>query len=103
MSTGYQVKDQDALYFLTFQVVDWVDIFTRKVYKDIIIDSFRYTMENKGFQIFAYVIMSNHVHLIANSSIGRLSDTIRDLKKNSPAGKLLIQLEKSAKAGKSGS
>jgi len=81
MSAGYQIKDQEALYFLTFQIVDWVDLFTRKVYKDILIDSFKYSMENKGFQIFAYVIMSNHVHLIANSSHGKLSDTIRDLKK----------------------
>ena len=81
MSTGYQIKDQEALYFLTLQIVDWVDIFTRKIYKDILIDSFKYSMKHKGFQIFAYVIMSNHVHLVANSNIGQLSDTIRDLKK----------------------
>jgi len=67
--------------FLTFQVVDWIDIFTRKIYKDILIDSFKFSMDNKGFQLFAYVIMSNHVHLIANSSTGKLSDSIRDLKK----------------------
>jgi REP element-mobilizing transposase RayT len=81
MSTGYQIKDQEGLYFLTFQVVDWVDIFTRQIYRDIVIDSFRYSIENKGFQLFGYVIMSNHVHLIANSSVGKLSDTIRDIKK----------------------
>jgi REP element-mobilizing transposase RayT len=81
MTTGYQIKNQDALYFMTFQVVDWIDIFTRKIYKDILIDSFKYSIENKGFQLFAYVIMSNHVHIIANSSIGTLSDNIRDLKK----------------------
>jgi REP element-mobilizing transposase RayT len=81
MTTGYQIKDQEALYFLTFQIVDWVDVFTRKIYKDIIIDSFKYSIENKGLQIFAYVIMSNHVHLIAQSSTGRLSDNIRDIKK----------------------
>jgi len=81
MSTGYQIKDQIALHFLTFQIVDWVDIFTRKIYKDIMIDSFKYSIDNKGFQLFAYVIMSNHVHLIAQSSEGRLSDTIRDIKK----------------------
>ncbi|MCX6302980.1 MAG: transposase [Bacteroidia bacterium] len=81
MTTGYQIKDQEGLHFLTFQIVDWIDIFTRKVYKDIIIDSFKYSIENKGFQIFAYVIMSNHIHLVAQSSIGRLSDNIRDLKK----------------------
>ncbi len=81
MTTGYQIKDQDALYFLTFQIVDWIDVFTRKYYRDIIIDSFKYTMDNKGFQIFAYVIMSNHIHLIAHSSLGCLSANIRDIKK----------------------
>jgi REP element-mobilizing transposase RayT len=81
MTTGYQIKDQDALYFLTFQIVDWLDVFTRKVYKDIIIDSFKYSIENKGFDLFAYVIMSNHVHLIAHSSTGQLSSAIRDIKK----------------------
>jgi REP element-mobilizing transposase RayT len=81
MTTGYQIKDQKATYFLTFQIVDWVDVFTRKIYKDIIIDSFKYSNENKGLQIFAYVIMSNHVHLVAQSSTGQLSDNIRDIKK----------------------
>jgi REP element-mobilizing transposase RayT len=81
MSTGYQIKDANALHFLTFQIVDWVDIFTRKVYKDIVIDSFRYSIDNKGFEVFAYVIMSNHIYLIANSRNGSLSETIRDIKK----------------------
>jgi REP element-mobilizing transposase RayT len=81
MSTGYQIKDQEGLYYLTFQVVDWVDLFTRQAYRDIVIDSFNYSIENKCFQLFAYVIMSNHIHLIAHSSEGKLSDTIRDIKK----------------------
>ncbi|PRZ01020.1 REP element-mobilizing transposase RayT [Marinilabilia salmonicolor] len=81
MSTGYQIKDQEGLYFLTFQVVEWVDIFTRPVYRDIVIDSLKYAIENKGLQVFAYVIMSNHVHLIMQSSTGQLSNTIRAIKK----------------------
>lgn len=81
MSTCYQIKDQIAVHFMTFQIVDWIDVFTRKIYKDIIIDSFKYSIENKGFQIFAYVIMSNHIHLIAQSSEGQLSENIRDIKK----------------------
>ena len=81
MTTGYQIKDQSGLYYLTFQVVDWIDIFTRQIYRDIVIDSFKYSMENKGFQLFWYVIMSNHIHLIANSSNERLSDTVGDIKK----------------------
>jgi REP element-mobilizing transposase RayT len=81
MSTGYQINDQEGLYYLTFQIVDWIDVFTRQVYRDIIIDSLKYAIENKGLDIFAYVIMLNHIHLIAQSSNGKLSDTIRDIKK----------------------
>jgi hypothetical protein len=29
MSSGYQIKDQNGLYFLTFQVVNWGDVFSR--------------------------------------------------------------------------
>jgi hypothetical protein len=32
MSTGYQIKDQEGLYYLTFQVVDWIDVFSRQAY-----------------------------------------------------------------------
>lgn len=81
MSTGYQINDQEGMYYLTFQIVDWIDIFTRQIYRDIIIDSFKYAIENKGLNIFAYVIISNHVHLIVQSSNGQLSATIRDIKK----------------------
>jgi hypothetical protein len=44
MSTGYQINDQEGMHYLTFQVVDWIDIFTRKVYKDIFIDSLKYAI-----------------------------------------------------------
>ncbi len=42
MSTGYQIIEQDELHYVTFQIVGWVDVFTRKVYRDIIIDSLRF-------------------------------------------------------------
>ncbi len=45
MPTGYQIKGQEAAYYLTFQVVFWIDIFTRKVYRDIIIDSLKYCQQ----------------------------------------------------------
>src|SRR5690606_17013226 len=81
MSTGYQVYDQYKIYYLTFSVVDWVDIFTRKVYKDIIIDSLKYCVSEKQLLVYGYVIMTNHVHVIWHSENGTLSDTIRDFKK----------------------
>lgn len=36
MPTGFQIKEQHALHYLTLQVVYWVDIFTRKTYRDIV-------------------------------------------------------------------
>ncbi len=55
MPTGYQITNQAGLYYLTFQVVDWVDIFTRQVYRDIVIDSLSYCRLSKGLLIHAYV------------------------------------------------
>ena len=81
MSTGYQVYDQHRIYYLTFSVVDRVDIFTRKVYKDIIIDSLKYCVSEKQLLVYGYVIMTNHIHVIWRSENGTLSDTIRDFKK----------------------
>lgn len=81
MPEAYQIKDQYAIYFLTLQVVFWLDAFTRKSYRDIFIDSLSFCRTNKKLEVFAYVIMSNHVHLMVRSANGKLSDTIRDLKK----------------------
>jgi putative transposase len=80
MADAYQIKDQSAVHFLTFQVVGWIDIFTRQSYRDIVVDSFNFCILNKGLKVHAWVIMSNHVHCILQSSPARLSDTIRDLK-----------------------
>lgn len=81
MPTGYQIKDQSAAYYLTFQVVYWVDLFTRPVYRNVVIDSLRFCQKEKGLELFAWVIMSNHIHLLARSNKNDLSGTIRDFKK----------------------
>ena len=39
MGDAYQIKDQSALYFFTFQVVGWADVFTRQDYRNIVIES----------------------------------------------------------------
>jgi REP element-mobilizing transposase RayT len=81
MVETYQINNQEGLYFLTFQVVGWADVFSRKCYRDIIIESFDYCMKNKGFELYAYVIMTNHIHLVSKSSQGDLSGVVRDFKK----------------------
>jgi REP element-mobilizing transposase RayT len=89
MSTGYKITEKEGLYFLTLSVVDWVDIFTRQIYRDILIDNLRYCQKNKGLVIYAYVIMSNHIHLLGQSLEENLSGTIRDFK--SYTSKLILE------------
>lgn len=82
MGFAYKINDQQGIHFLTCTVVQWVDVFTRRVYADIILDSLKHCQEHKGLQIYSWVIMSNHLHLIAGSVQGNdLSDTLRDFKK----------------------
>ena len=79
---SYPIRDQQALYFLTFTTVGWVDIFTRPAYKDLIIESLRYCQAHKGLELFAYCLMTNHLHLIARAAEGQeLSNIVRDFKK----------------------
>jgi REP element-mobilizing transposase RayT len=79
---GFKIRDQSQLHFVTFTVTDWVDIFTRPVYKDIVIDALAYCQKNKGLILYGYVIMTNHVHLIIQRKEGGLSDLIRDIKRH---------------------
>jgi len=69
-------------YFLTMTVVSWIDVFTRPVYKHIIVDALKYNQENKGLIIYGWCLMSNHIHIIAEADEGyHLSDILRDFKK----------------------
>ena len=81
MKEGYTIKDQEKPHFITCTVINWVDIFTRKIYKDIVISSLEYCIKEKGMILYGYVIMSNHIHLIIQSKENKLSDLVRDFKK----------------------
>ena len=70
------------VYFTTDTVVDWIDIFTRPRYRYEIIDSLKFCQKNKGLVIYAWVLMSNHLHMIVSSeSDKQVSDIMRDFKK----------------------
>ncbi len=72
---------EDQLYYVTLTVVGWIDVFTRKEYVYEIINNLKYCQQNKGLEIYAYVIMSNHIHLIARMNNGsKLGELLRDFK-----------------------
>ena len=81
MSDGFTIRDQSLPHFITATVVDWIDVFSRKSHRDSIIKSLDFCINNKGMVLYGYVIMSNHIHMVVQSSDGKLSDLIRDFKK----------------------
>src|ERR1700761_1113235 len=82
MSRSYKFHDQERPYFVTFSVIRWIDVFTRREYKDILVESLKYCIENKGLQLYAWVIMSNHVHLIMGTNGKPMQDILRDVKRH---------------------
>lgn len=80
MGRKYAIRDNQQLYFVTFTVVHWIDIFIREEYRRIIYDSIRYCQANKGLDVYGYCIMTSHMHMIIGTEAGVLSDIIRDFK-----------------------
>lgn len=90
---GYHISNQQAVHFITFAVVQWIDVFTRKEYADIVVDSLKFCQRNKGLKIHAWCIMSNHLHLILSvDEPFKLSDVLRDFKKFT-SGTLIKSIE----------
>jgi REP element-mobilizing transposase RayT len=81
MKEGYQFRDKTGIYFLTFTIVDWVDLFSRKIYRDILIESLNFCIKKKHAIVYGYVIMTNHMHIILQSEAGDISGLVRDYKK----------------------
>lgn len=81
MGYAYTIKDQGAVHFMTFTVHQWVDVFTRQIYVDELLNSLHYCQRQKGLELYAWVVMSNHIHLIARARNENLSDIVRDFKK----------------------
>lgn len=75
MSRKYKFGDSDQLYFISFAVVYWIDLFVRKEYKDIVLESWRLCQKEKDLEIYGWCIMTSHVHMIIGSR-GRALDKI---------------------------
>ena len=82
MSTKYKATITEQAFFITITTVGWIDVFSRLNQKYNIINALNYCQKNKGLEIYSFVIMSNHIHLLCKATDGFiLSDVIRDFKK----------------------
>ncbi|MEP1150698.1 MAG: transposase [Balneola sp.] len=80
MSRKYKFLNQQHAYFVSFAVVHWIDVFTRKKYCDTLVESLRYCQKEKGLILYAWCIMPSHVHLIMGTRKKPMQNILRDLK-----------------------
>lgn len=81
MSNKYKFLNPQGIYFVTFTVVNWIDLFIRNEYRDIMLDSWRFCSKNKGMDLYAWVIMTNHIHMIMGSQKDNPENIMRDMKR----------------------
>lgn len=79
MSDSWKAHE-GGTFFLTFAVVGWIDLFTRRTYAEFLLQNLAHCQKNKGLLLYAYVIMPSHVHLIAGAKEGLVTNILRDFK-----------------------
>jgi REP element-mobilizing transposase RayT len=74
--------NQHACHYITFNTVDWVDVFIKPIYKQIIADALNDFIATRGLTVYAWCLMTNHLHLLLQAKDGTgLSMIERDFKK----------------------
>jgi REP element-mobilizing transposase RayT len=56
--------DKGEIYFWTATINNWQGLLEKDQYKDVIIDSLQYLSGEGKIDVFAFVIMPNHIHFI---------------------------------------
>ena len=90
MRSKYKVYENEGVYFLTSTIIEWVPIFTSKLYFNILASSLNFCTENKDLKIFSWVILDNPFHLVCQAP--ELSKTIQSLKRHT-VKEIISQLE----------
>ena len=84
----YKVYEPTHPHFITLTVLHWIPLFTNTKSVDILLDCFRYLQKNDNLKIYSYVILENHLHLVASSD--DIAKTIKKFK--SYTAKKLLKL-----------
>jgi REP element-mobilizing transposase RayT len=86
MSRKYKFGPAEGLYFVSYAVVGWADLFVRESYRQIMAESLSYCIAQKGLILYAWCLMPSHVHLIFSTDGRNRPETIlRDHKRHTSA------------------
>ena len=65
-------------YFVTSTIINWIKIFSKEGYPEIIIRELEFRRQNNQLELYGYVIMPEHIHLIlASNNINKLMQSIK--------------------------
>jgi REP element-mobilizing transposase RayT len=95
MTKNFKSTEPGIPYFVTFTVVEWLNVFTKSEYLKILWDSLQYCRKEKGMKLYGFVFMTTHLHLIisAYDKNIKLWEIIRDFKKFT-AQKIIQMMQK---------
>ena len=93
----YKIFDQNGLNFLTCTIVEWIDLFTRTEIANIVMDSLRYCQKEKGLDIYGYVLMPSHLHLIVGTADSKGLSSIMQAFKSFTAKQVIQYLKDKSK------
>ncbi len=63
----YKIYEPTHPHFITCTILHWIAIFTNKDSVEIITESLKHLQQSDNLKIYAYVILENHLHLVASS------------------------------------
>jgi putative transposase len=100
MGSDNHIQGRQACYFITFNTVDWVDVFIRPVYKQVIVHTLNHFIDNKGLTVYAWSLMTNHLHLLAQAREGYVIAEIEKEFKSFTTTKILEAIDTEPEARK---
>lgn len=80
MRSRYTITESEGLYFLTITIVDWLPVFVGTAPCEIALESLLFCRKEKELRLYAYVLMDNHVHLVAEAP--DLTGCVQSLKRH---------------------
>jgi REP element-mobilizing transposase RayT len=93
MRSRYKIVESEGIYFVTSTIVEWIPVFTSAPYFEIVTQSLAYCRQHKGLRLYAYVILDNHLHLVAD--VPDLSGVLQAFKRHT--AKAIIELARTTK------
>jgi REP element-mobilizing transposase RayT len=65
--TRYKIHETTHPHFVTCTILHWLPLFTRQESVAIILESLKFLQEKDNLKLYAYVILENHLHMVAAS------------------------------------